>query len=309
MSGASLLILSYVFLAISAAAFIRRTVKIWRMPVHLRWELSPVPKERGRAQYGGSYLEEYEWWRAGRDESQAAELSYMAREILFLKALREHHRRLWWFSYPFHLGLYLLVVGGGLAVFAGVIGALGIPGPGWGVVDTVFPTLAAAGYGLGALGALGLFAVRVLDPTLRRTTTRVAVFNLLLLSSVFATGFGVLAAGDYARQMVGFCEAVFSAQAAATVPGPLAAHVLAVGAFLVCLPFGPMMHFVAKYFTYHRVRWDDHPLTVGGELERKVLEELSQPVTWAAPHIGADGKRNWVDLATQSGGAAEETAE
>jgi len=59
-----------------------------------------------------------------------------------------------------------------------------------------------------------------------------------------------------------------------------------------------MMHFVAKYFTYHEVRWDDEPLEVGGKLEREVLELLKQPVSWAGPHLGADGKKNWVDIAT-----------
>jgi hypothetical protein len=60
-----------------------------------------------------------------------------------------------------------------------------------------------------------------------------------------------------------------------------------------------MMHFVAKYFTYHQVRWEDEPLMPGSRLEKEVTDLLKQPVTWSASHLNADGKKNWVDLATE----------
>jgi hypothetical protein len=60
-----------------------------------------------------------------------------------------------------------------------------------------------------------------------------------------------------------------------------------------------MMHFVAKYFTYHQVRWNDEPLVPGGRMEKEVLELLKQPVTWSADHLRADGRKNWVDIVTE----------
>ena len=45
MSGSVLIVASYALLAIFAAAFTFRSVKLARMPVHLRWELAPVPHE------------------------------------------------------------------------------------------------------------------------------------------------------------------------------------------------------------------------------------------------------------------------
>jgi hypothetical protein len=60
-----------------------------------------------------------------------------------------------------------------------------------------------------------------------------------------------------------------------------------------------MMHFVAKYFTYHQVRWDDTPLSADSRMERKVLDLLGQPVTWSGSHLNTDGKKNWVDIATE----------
>ena len=54
MSGPILLAACYGLLAIFAVAFIIRSVNIARLPVHLRWELAPVPKEKTRGRYGGS---------------------------------------------------------------------------------------------------------------------------------------------------------------------------------------------------------------------------------------------------------------
>jgi hypothetical protein len=61
------------------------------------------------------------------------------------------------------------------------------------------------------------------------------------------------------------------------------------------------MHFVAKYFTYHKVRWDDEPVAAGSKLDLELKKLLNQTVTWAGPHVRADGKKTWVDIATDSG--------
>ena len=56
MSGL-ILVVSYALVAVFLLGFVVRTVRLARMPVHLRWELAPIPHEKGRGQYGGSYLE------------------------------------------------------------------------------------------------------------------------------------------------------------------------------------------------------------------------------------------------------------
>jgi len=59
--------LGIVFFLIAVAA---RFVFWSRMPMHLRWELYPVAHEGGgRAAYGGSYLEESDWWQKKRQVS------------------------------------------------------------------------------------------------------------------------------------------------------------------------------------------------------------------------------------------------
>ncbi len=58
MSASTLILLSYLLLAIFVVFFVLKSVKMARMPIHLRWELSPVPHEKGKGHYGGSYLED-----------------------------------------------------------------------------------------------------------------------------------------------------------------------------------------------------------------------------------------------------------
>jgi len=300
MSGSTLVALAYVLLAVFLVAGFLRTVKIARLPVHLRWELAPVPKEKTRGRYGGSYLETFEWWKHPREESTLAELRYMLEEILFLKALWKHQRRLWWWSFPFHVGLYVLAGALALTLLGGLMAAVGVAGPGWGLLSSGLPVLAGAAYALGALGALGLLVSRLARPDLRVMTTRVAFFNLALLLAVFATGaVAVLTVADFPARAVGLAHALLTATPPVDVPTALTVHAVVSLAFLAYLPFGQMMHFVAKYFTYHQVRWDDRPLEPGGRIECEVQELLQQPVSWAGPHIGANGRKNWVDVATE----------
>ncbi|MGD2068464.1 MAG: respiratory nitrate reductase subunit gamma, partial [Gemmatimonadota bacterium] len=288
MSGLVLMALAYGLLAVFAVAFVVRSARLARLPLHLRWELAPVPKDKDRARYGGSYLEEAEWWRQPRKESKLSELSYMLQEIVFLKALFEHNRRLWWFSFPFHFGLYLLAGVAGLVVFGGLASLVGVGGAVPGLVSGVTPVLAGAGYALGAVGALGLLVRRLTDPALRSFTTPVALFNLALLVAVFVTGaVAVLSVGDFAGRALALTGGLLTATPPTDLSGPMAAHVVLALVFLAYLPFGQMMHFVAKYFTYHQVRWDDRPLEAGGAIDREVEQLLQQPVTWAGPHVHA----------------------
>jgi hypothetical protein len=61
-----------------------------------------------------------------------------------------------------------------------------------------------------------------------------------------------------------------------------------------------MTHFFAKYFTYHSVRWEDTPNLPETKLQKKIDKQLAYIVTWAAPHVSADGKKTWVDIATSA---------
>lgn len=300
MPGSAVVVVAWVLLAVFVVAFVLRASWMARLPVHLRWELAPVPHEKGRSRYGGSYLEQFEWWTKPREKDLTSELTYMLLEILFLRGVWEHNRRLWWFSFPFHIGMYLLIAAGALLLLGGVLAAAGVTGAGVSTLQNACSYLAAAGFGLGGIGALGLLASRIADPRLRAYTNPASLFNLLLLVAVFATGgYGIAASQDFTGQVWGFASAVATANLSIELPGILAAHLLFALVFLAYLPFSQMMHFVAKYFTYHQIRWDDEPLARGGRLERSAEKLMNQPVTWGGPHVKADGSKNWVDIATE----------
>ena len=306
MSASVVFVVLYIQLVILVVAFAVRTIRIARYPVHLRWELSPVPHEKGRGTYGGSYLEEFEWWKKPREKSLFNELLYMFKEIVFLKALWEHNRKMWYFSFPFHFGLYILFVMAVLVVLGGLSGLLNLPQPGIGLLKTVTPILAGAGYVLGGIGALGLFAGRLFSQKLKPVTSPASFINLALLLTFFISGVYVITAvSDFPHEMAVILQGLVTVNLSGEIATPLAIHLIVAGVFLAYLPFTQMMHFVAKYFTYHEVRWDDKPLEVGGKMEAEIQELLQQTVTWAGPHIGADGKKNWVDIATSA--PSEET--
>lgn len=307
MSAFTVIPLSYTLLAVFVVFFLLRSLKLARLPIHLRWELSPIPHEKGKGKYGGSYLEESEWWTKPREKDMVAEVLYMAQEILFLKALFEHKRQLWWFSFPFHLGLYLLTVAAGLMVLGGVGAVFGITGPGLGILSRGLPLLVGAGYALGLVGAIGLFFTRLLSKEMVNSTSFNTFFNVVLLGSMFGTGlWAVISLQDFTSQILGFVGALLTANLAVQLSGVLTAHLLLTFVFLAYLPFTQMMHFVAKYFTYHEVRWDDTPLEAGSKMEKEIIQLLGQSPTWSAPHIGADGKKNWVDIVTDNGAREED---
>jgi len=302
MSPSTTLLLSYLLLAVFLVAFVARSVKLARLPVHLRWELSPVPHEKGKGSYGGSYLEEVDWWTKPREKDVASEAIYMFKEILFLKALFEHNRKLWWFSFPFHMGLYILTAGAFLLLVGGITSTMGMSMGEWGIMASGLPFLMGLGYVLGGVGAVGLFFTRLTDDGMRNSTAPVTYINLAVLLAMFGTGiWAVLTVPGFAGAAMGYVGGLLTASLPAGASGILGVHMIAALVFLAYLPFTQMMHFVAKYFTYHEVRWDDEPVVAGSKLDRELKKLLTQPVTWAAPHVRADGKKNWVDIATDIG--------
>lgn len=297
MPGSYALGLTYLSLGIFVVGLVYRGLKIRNMPLHLRWELAPVPHEKGKAQYGGSYFEEYEWWTKSREKSLVNEMWYMFQEIVLLKGVWEHKRTLWFFSFPFHFGgLYLPATMAGLAIAGTLLQIAGVELPG---LHPALQALAAVGYVLGTIGVLGLLFRRLTDAEIKPFTTVAALFNLLFLLAVFGSGaYCVFATPDFSAVVMNFVKALLVAQTGISLPGSFALHLILGMLFLIYLPFTYMMHFVAKYFTYHEVRWNDQPMVNGSRMEKEVQELLGQPVSWAAQHINGEGKKNWVDIAT-----------
>ncbi len=308
MTGAALLhLIIYITLITFIVAVAIRFLKINTMPLHLRWELYPVGHESGeKAKYGGSYFENLDWWTKTPAKSRANELKAMIPEMLFLVALFEHNRKLWWRSFPFHFGLYILIGVMGLVVFGGLAELVGISvAPDSSVFGLLiyYSTMLAAviGLTLATVGTLGLLQRRLFDPELKDYTTRSDIFNLVFFLVVLAVAWLTFAFVDTNFTLTrSFVQSLITFDISAPIgSGLLGLEVLLVGLLIAYIPMTHMSHFFVKWFTWHKVRWDDEPNTVGNPIEKKVMDQVQYPVTWAAPHINADGKKNWVDIATE----------
>ena len=299
-------LIAYLAIAVFVIALVARFLMWTRLPSGVRWELYPVAHEAEKAHYGGSYLEESDWWKKPREVSLVAELKVMLPEIFFLVAMKEHNPKMWLRSFPFHFGLYLTA--GSAAVMFGraVLGAiLPFMVSGWfgSFLGFIATACAITGLGLALLGALGLLQRRMTNPNLKDFTTKADLFNL----KFFIVAFGLtllhilFVDRDMSRAMF-FIDNLVTFNMATPV-GPAvwftAITVILLGGLLAYIPLTHMSHFVGKYFAYHAIRWNDAPNLAGGTQEPKIKEVLDYPVSWSAEHIKGDGKKTWVDVATE----------
>ncbi|HPC87166.1 MAG TPA: respiratory nitrate reductase subunit gamma [Smithellaceae bacterium] len=304
-------IFSYFCAVIFLAAVACRVYRQLTLPVHVRWELYPVWHEKPvRSAYGGSYMEEPDWWTRPYEPSAGNAMKYMAPEILLLRGLLAENKRLWLVSFPFHLGLYLMLATTVLLLMEAAFmlvapspadfGGMLRTGIGWLIV-----ALGWIGLITGLIGALGLLYRRLTDADLKRYATPADYFNLLFIlafflaaiSAAFSDPFfdgakaylaGLLTAGTF----MSACEPGQSFSGALTI---LLASLLA-----AYIPLTHMSHMFMKYFLYHQVKWDDEPNRPGNAVEAAVLRNLHYRPSWSAKHVEADGSKSWKDIASSA---------
>jgi len=295
-------IVAYAGIAIFAIAVVARFFLWAKMPMHLRWELYPVAHEASKASYGGSYLEETEWWNKKREVSLLGELKVMVPEILFLVALKEHNPKLWIRSLPFHFGLYVIAVCTVLLLFTGILGGIApsVVSGGFGTfLGKLILVTGVVGPVLGIIGAIGLLQRRMSEPSLRDYSSGADFFNLVFF--VIAFGCALLNFVVLDRDFTGTMAfahnlVTFDFGQMGFLPG---LTVVLLSALVAYIPLTHMSHFVGKYFAYHSIRWNDTPNLKGGPEEGTIGSLLSRPVSWSAPHIQGDGKKTWADVATE----------
>jgi nitrate reductase gamma subunit len=149
------------------------------------------------------------------------------------------------------------------------------------------------------LGSLGLLGRRLTDDDMKNFTTPGDIFNLLFFTVTCVLLLaGYMVGGKEFPGMLAFARGLLTFSPVAKVPGLLAAGMICGALLAAYIPYTHMSHFIAKYFTYHSVRWDDRVEVRGGQLARRIAEYLTYRPTWSAPHMGADGVKTWVDIAT-----------
>ena len=286
--------LAYLSVLVFVVGLLARAIRYLRMPIHLRWELYPVPHEKKE----GSYFEEVDWWKKPRKKHYVNQLMFMAVEILFVRALYHHNRRMWYASFPFHFGLYL-VIGWLALLFLGAIGnAFGLAPGLMGAVQTLAVGVGVIGFVLGIIGCIGLIIQRATAEELQGYTAPVDFLNLIFILAVLGTGIAAWISSD--PNFLGvraFIGGLITFKAVQVPSAIMAAHIVLFSLFLMYLPFTHMSHMVMKYFMWDKVRFEDLANVRGGAIESKVAKALSYTQNWSAPHIQS-GKK-WSEIASK----------
>ncbi len=272
-----------------------RVVAIIRMPVHLRWELAPIPHEKGKSKYGGSYLEDFEWWRKPRRRSLLGPIIYMLKEIFLFKGVWKNNRSFWPFALLLHVGIYLFVITVLLNILNAVFIATGVPAPVLNVFFGITSVVALAGFLAGTVGSISMIIKRSIDADYRPFTTPLMYFKLGFLAAVFVTGIWAWSATPaYASTTGRFVRDLFTLDGGIGAAAPLATNIIISLLFIAYLPLTDMLHFITKYFTHHAVRWNDEP--VDGKMDKKLVDLITEPVRWGAPHVGSG--KSWGEIAS-----------
>ena len=309
MGGLQLLIYGSVVVLIAGILF--KAIKIAKMPMHLRWELYPVPHQKGKVLYGGSYFEELNWWTRPPEKSLIGELKEMAREIFYIKSLFHNNRSLWLFSFPFHIGLYFSVCFIGLLIVSAVLrlviatGSPGLPILIEQAIHALIYIFGILGITLGGIGALGLLILRIFKSELRNYSTRADYFNLLLILALFVSCFVSWYSLERSFEIYRvLADDLIAFRPISGVPAAVALNLIISAVFIVYLPFTHMTHFIGKYFTFHKVRWQDDPNVSGSKVEKGVTEMLGNTLSWSGTHIKSGA--SWAEAASGETGSSEE---
>lgn len=282
------------------------------LPLHVRWEIYPVQHETtAKVAYGGSYMEELNWWNNPYKSSRFNELKYMVPEILFLRGLWKENRSLWRLTFPFHFGLYLM-----LATFALMLihAILTLWGPAAFTTGNALSSLldgliAGAGWiglVLGSIGGLALLTKRVGDREWRNYSSLSDYFNLgfilIFFLSAFTSAFlydpWLDGAKAYTYGLLTGGQAMNAYVPSRSIAGRIT--IASASLLMAYIPLTHMSHMFMKYFLYHKVKWDDAPNRKNGRIEDAVRENLELKPTWQARHIMADGHKSWRDIASST---------
>ena len=287
--------------AITSFLKIREYMK--KTPLHIRWELYPIPHEGAKTKHGGSYMEDSDWWKHEHKANHLGDLGALLMEVLFLEATFKHNRPLWYRTYPFHLGLYMLMGGAIILIITAILRMCGL--------DPATSTLLWLIYGLiniisiiGCLcligGGVGLIMRRLGDPGLRTFSTPEHYFDLGLFAFFGLTGFITwISNPSFAELASNFVYNALTFNFQPLGSGGFVLHMV-IGFFLMLwIPITFMSHILLKYFLYHDIRWEDVATSMSKKRQALILKALKFKVTWAAPHMNPKGEnKTWVDVAT-----------
>ncbi len=281
-----------------------KIAKYLKLPIHLRWELYPVMHEEAY-HYGGSCFEKKDWWTYPRTKFLYRTFGYLLKDYLYFESYLKKGITYWLFLYISHIGFILLMFLQVIVILGAVLNLNGIS-----VIKTSTYTLGYLLYFLtefigplsfiaGIIGNLGLLIMRAIKSDLKLYTSPFMYYGYLFHILLYVSGFITWHKGNYSLiQYREFWEGLLQLQPIDVTPD-LAFFIILMGLHLLYLPFTRAIHYITRLFAFYLIRWDDKPNIRGGELEKKIIEQLNKNVSWSGPHIES-GKR-WSDQFTNSG--------
>jgi len=292
---------SYVFVIVVYAVKVR---KYFAMPKNLRWEVYPVATEVGqKANYGGSYFEEPEFWTKPMQKNRARGIWELAKKYLTMWGYFRRVRTYWLTLYPWHIGFYLIVLFHGCALLGAIlIKTTGLEvasisaNAGGQILYYATIVIALGSFILGTIGSIGLLIKRIVDKDLREYASPQNYFNYVFFLVVFVSGLVSYAVAD--ATFAGYREfwvGLISLEGVAVQPAEYV-HIMLFSVFLIYLPFTRSTHYITILLAYFRVRWSDEPNFGSPETDEKLAEALNRQVSWAAPHIQTG--QSWGEVVT-----------
>ena len=252
-----LYLFTYFAILLFIVMVISKIFKYANTPVHVRWELYPVAHEPKRNKYGGSHYEEESFWKHKAKKDHIAELWAMFEEIIFLKGVYVHNKKLWYFSFPFHLGLYLitgtflLLI---LSVILNLFSVISLSSP-ITTADYFFHNLTIlfgyAGLILTFIGSIGLIIQRATDKKFKFYNTPMDFINLaFILVLVVSISITLIFSSSSMLLSKEFIKNLLTFNFVEIQDSLFVLNVILISLFLLYFPITRMMHLFAKYFTY-----------------------------------------------------------
>lgn len=265
---------------------VKKFMEYGKLPQHGRQDLYPIPLESDeKMHYGGSYMEEDKWYEKERHHNLKGEIVDMLVEMLFIKKLFVNQNNFWWLSYSLHLGMYVAIAWSVLMLFGAFLpeGFLYTAAVLLGTVCGI-----AAGV-LMTVGCIGLLCKRLFVKEFKNYTTPQEYFNLIALMAVSVSGLLVWLGDmkfEFGRNIA---RAMFTFSPIADVTPMLTVFIVLLAFISVYIPLTKLSHYVGKYYTFHKVIWDNEPNLPGSKVEANILASQAKPkdpnaLKWGAPH-------------------------
>ncbi len=213
------LVLPYLAVTVFAVSIFLR-IKRWLMMPHLlKWSLYPMPLH-----YTG-------------------QIGYMLKEILSFKSVFRNNRSLWAGGWIFHIGMALIAfwfVTFVLGFHTGILLRIGLS------ILIIMPAY--------------ITLIRALNTKMRAISSPLEYFNLLIFMSIGILGILMI---TYAKPEPTIIRQYFigmiSLHPVRPPASPFFLSMLGITEFfMIYFPNSRMLHMVSKYFTFHKVSWEDH---------------------------------------------------